>query len=107
MLYGIDINIINGGLTASTCLALLNDNTPIHMSINGSSGNHAVLLTGVYYTDVSTAGGVYTIMDPNLDELTTVGVSPSVLQNGSGFVYTRTYADNNIYTFTDWYRSRY
>ena len=104
-LYDLDITRVNSALTASTCLAQLNNNKPLELDISRNGGGHAVLLIGVYYTDVSTAGGVYTLMDPNVFGAVTVGVQPSVIQNGSNFVYATTYGNN--YTYTSWFRTWY
>ena len=99
-------------VTASTCLEQLNNHKPLHIAITADDGDvwHGVLIAGVYYTDVSNAGGLYTIMDPNCgdddgvdDDLVTVGVSSSVIRNGSGFNYVTDYG----YTFDTWVRTRY
>ena len=106
-LYNVNVTRVSNCISAGACFTQLNNRKPIHMSIKREGGSHDVLLAGVYYTDVSNAGGLYTIMDSNYgdteDDLVTVGVSPSVIRNGSGFTYVADYG----YTYTEWYRTWY
>ena len=45
-------------------------------------------------------------MDPGISSDVTLGVSPSVIQNGSGFNYVNTYGEKE-YKFTNWNKTRY
>ena len=110
-LYEMDATILNNSVGAGVCLMQLISEKPIHIGIGGSNESgedvsHSVLISGVNYTDVSGAAGIYTLMDPNVPSPVTLGVSPSVIQNGSGFYYVRSYGSEE-YTFTEWNKTRY
>ena len=108
--YQINTIYTDGSVGASDCYSQLCNGKPIHMSVSCDTDNdnvhdisHSILLAGVNYTDASNSSGMYKIMDPNLPDYDYVVASPSVLQNGSGFVYVTNYG----YTFTRWYRTWY
>lgn len=101
--YDVNITTENNSVGASKCYSQLSSGKPLHITITRNGGAHGVLIAGVYYLDVSSAGGVYTLMDPNVPSLVSLAVQPSVIQNGSGFNYVTSYG----YTYTNWDITRY
>lgn len=103
------ILLTSGSVGASVCYSQLCNGKPVQMDVSyydtatQSDVGHSILLAGMNYTDASNSSGMYKIMDPNLTDYDYVVAPPSVLQNGSGFVYVTEYE----YTFTNWYRTWY
>lgn len=109
--YDVDITMLQNSISAGACLTQLINERPIHISILGvdeeeESVAHSVLITGIQYTDVSGTAGIYTLMDPNISSPVSLGVSPSVIQNGSGFNYVVTYEGGQI-IYSSWTKTRY
>lgn len=101
-LYNVGVSVISDSVGASLCYNLLSSGKPLHIHLEGTKIDHAVLIAGVYFLDTSGTGGIYTLMDPNVPSLVSIAVQPSVIQNGSGFNYV-TYGS----TYTNWYETIY
>lgn len=101
-LYNVNITRVDGTISGGVCFTQLNNEKPIHIHVYDGAVGHAILIIGVNFTYENNEGGVYRIMDPNLPEITSVAVSPSVIQNGSGFIYA-----TGSYTYTNWVRTWY
>jgi len=101
--YGV-YTTLSSPLSGESIYNKLSSSKPLLLFLTSTATiGHAVLIYGVSYE--STGGGYYHLMDPDLDKLTSVYVSTSVIKDGRNLVYKPSGASS--YVEYKWYETIY